>query len=299
MSLQTRSLKSVTARRAALIRWVSAGAMFMSALLFVRLLPIEQAVDNFEQWVERLGMWGPLALAAVYVVAVVLLVPGTVLTLAAGAIYGLAAGLAISSLASTTGAALAFLIARYAARENIRRRISASPKLLAVDRAIGERGWKIVALLRLSPAVPFNLQNYLYGVTAIRFWPCVLASWVAMLPATFLVAYLGSLGRSAAAGGSTSTGEWILRGAGLAATIAVTLYITHIARKALYEQTEIDEAAAAEALDNRAEAGSAAECRWPWGTLLLAVCAAAMLAGSVWASVEGDRVTNAIKQWLR
>src|SRR5687767_14061170 len=100
------------------------------------------------------------------------------LAVVAGGLFGLVRGTIIVSLASTTTAALAFLIARYLARERVRRMVEHSPKLRAVDAAIGNEGWKVVALLRLSPAVPFNVQNYLYGVTAIRFWPCVLTSWV-------------------------------------------------------------------------------------------------------------------------
>jgi uncharacterized membrane protein YdjX (TVP38/TMEM64 family) len=111
------------------------------------------------------------------------------------------------SVAYTTAAALAFLISRHVARDRVRRKVEVSPKLAAVDEAIGEQGWKIGALLRLSPAVPFSLQNYLYGVTGVRFWPAVLASWVAMLPGTFMYVYLGSLGKTAAAGRDTSAAE--------------------------------------------------------------------------------------------
>ena len=113
-------------------------------------------------------------------------------------------GTIIVSLASTTGAALAFVIARYLARDSVARWVRRSPRFEAIDRAIGEEGWKIVALLRLSPAVPFNLQNYLYGLTKIRFWPCVLTSWAAMLPGTLMYVYLGVVGRAgleAASGG--------------------------------------------------------------------------------------------------
>jgi hypothetical protein len=93
--------------------------------------------------------------------------------------------------------------------------------------------------------VPFNLQNYLYGLTSIRFWPCVLTSWLAMLPGTFMYVYLGYLGGAglqAASGSGTSAGigQWVLRVVGLLATIAVTVYITLLARKALREKTAIE-----------------------------------------------------------
>ena len=116
-------------------------------------------------------------------------------TVAAGALFGSVVGVVVVSLASTTGAALAFLVARYLARDAVLRWVRRNPRYDAIDRAIGEGGWRVVALLRLSPLVPFNLQNYLYGLTAIRFWPCVLTSWAAMLPGTVVYVYLGHAGR--------------------------------------------------------------------------------------------------------
>lgn len=207
----------------------------------MRTLATERFLGAVQVWIDSLGLWGPLALGVIYLLAALLFVPGSVLTLAAGAIYGVVLGTIIVSLASTTAAALAFLIARHVARDTVRRKVERSPRLAAVDEAIGEEGWKIVALLRLSPAVPFNLQNYLYGVTAVRFWPCVLASWVAMLPGTFMYVYLGSLGRAAAAGRDTSLAEWAFRGVGLLATIAVTVYVARLARNTIRRRTRIEE----------------------------------------------------------
>jgi uncharacterized membrane protein YdjX (TVP38/TMEM64 family) len=145
-------------------------------------------------------------------------------------------------VASTTAAALAFLIARYFAREAIEKKAAGNPKFDAIDRAIGAKGWKIVALLRLSPAIPFSLGNYLYGLTSIRFWPYVLSSWIAMLPGTFLYVYLGHAGAQglqAAAGETADTGRLVLLGVGLVATIAVTIYVTVLALRAIREQTDI------------------------------------------------------------
>lgn len=234
-------LTSFLVRRAVVIRWGSLALILLAVFLLMRTLPTERLLGVVQVWIDGLGLWGPLALGAIYILAALLFVPGSLLTLAAGAIYGLLLGTLIVSLASTTAAALAFLIARHAARDTVRGKVEQSPKLAAVDEAIGEEGWKIVVLLRLSPAVPFNLQNYLYGVTAVHFWPCVLASWVAMLPGTFMYVYLGSLGRAAAAGRDTSLAEWTLRGIGLLATIAVTVYVARLARNAIRQRTKIEQ----------------------------------------------------------
>ncbi len=188
-------------------------------------------------WIAGLGIWGPVVLGLVYVVATVLFVPGTILSLAAGAMFGLGVGVVTISIASTIGASLAFLIARYVARDRVAAIASHNRRFGAIDRAIGEAGWKVVALLRLSPAVPFNLQNYLYGLTPIRFWPYVLTSWIAMLPGTFLYIYLGHItGTGMGANRTRSPGEWTFLAIGLAATVIVTVYITRLARQKLREQ---------------------------------------------------------------
>jgi uncharacterized membrane protein YdjX (TVP38/TMEM64 family) len=185
-----RGFKVTVNRYAAIIKWVSLTLIVMSMLLIVRQLPIGTVIQALQDWIGGLGVWGSVVFGLLYVVAVVLLVPASALTLAAGALFGLVAGTVIVSLASTTGAALALLISRYLARDRIAKKVEQYPRFDAIDKALSEGGWKIVALLRLSPAIPFNLQNYLYGLTGIGFWTCVLTSWVAMLPGTFMYVYL-------------------------------------------------------------------------------------------------------------
>ena len=108
-----------------------------------------------------------------------------------------------------------------------------SERFRAIDRAIGENGWKVVGLLRLSPLIPFSVSNYLYGLTAVRFLPFILASWVGMLPATFLYVYLGAAGRSAGGKGGRGPWEWALLAGGLIATVAVTILLARVARREL------------------------------------------------------------------
>lgn len=174
-----------------------------------------------------------LLYGAVYIAAVVLFVPGIILTLGAGFLFGLKWGIVVVSAASTIAAALAFLIARYFARSSVERLARKDPRFEAIDRAIGKQGWKVVALLRLSPLVPFSLSNYLYGLTSVRFGPYVATSWVAMLPATVLYVYLGAAGRTIGEKTHRSPWEWALLGTGLAATAAVTVLLTRAAKKEL------------------------------------------------------------------
>ncbi len=232
--------KTMSGNSSGFRRGVAVVLILAAVILLLRMLPIQPLLQPVQDWIDSLGVWGPLMLGLLYIVGSLLFIPGSAITLVVGAAYGLARGTIIVSLASTTAAVLAFLIARYLARDRVRARIEQSPRLAVVDQAIGEQGWKIVALLRLSPAVPFNLQNYLYGVTSIRFVPCVFTSWLAMLPGTFLYVYIGSLGKTAAAGRDTTPAEWAFRGLGLLATIVVSVYVARLARKAIRERTGIE-----------------------------------------------------------
>jgi uncharacterized membrane protein YdjX (TVP38/TMEM64 family) len=199
-----------------------------------------QFLPQFAAWVESLGWLGPLVFILGYAVATVAFVPGSLLTLAAGAIFGLAQGTLYTFLGATLGASAAFLIARYGARRTIERRIAGNRKFAAIDRAVGKEGFKIVALLRLSPVFPFNLLNYSLGLTKVRFLDYLLAS-VAMLPGTLLYVYYGKAAGSLAAvagGVKTERGPeyWVTLGIGLVATIAVTTVITRLAGRALRQQ---------------------------------------------------------------
>jgi uncharacterized membrane protein YdjX (TVP38/TMEM64 family) len=214
-------------------KWIAVALAVAGLVAAARLLPITVWTKELEAWISGLGALGYLAFYAIYVVATLLFVPGVALTLAGGFLFGLARGTLIVSAAATTTAALAFLIARHVARAAVEARARKDRRFTAIDRAIGERGWTIVALLRLSPAVPFSLSNYFYGLTAIRFWPYVLTSWVAMLPGTVLYVYLGAAGKAAARGGARSNAENVYLALGLAATIVVTVYLTKVARTAL------------------------------------------------------------------
>lgn len=197
------------------------------------------AVPRFAAWVDSLGAAGPLIFIAGYIVAAVAFVPGSVLTLAAGAIFGLVRGTLWVFIGATLGATAAFLVSRYVARGTIERRLAGNDRFAAIDRAIGRQGLKIVLLLRLSPAFPFNLMNYALGLTRVQLRDYVVAS-VGMLPGTILYVYYGKLAGDVAALAAgmqpdRGTEYWVVLGMGLLATVAVTALITRAARRALKE----------------------------------------------------------------
>jgi uncharacterized membrane protein YdjX (TVP38/TMEM64 family) len=218
------------------LRWLLLAAAALAVFAAVRLLPVNEWLGEFQRWVAGQGAWGAVAYGLVYVVCALLFVPGSLLTLGAGFVFGLAWGTVIVSLASTTTAALAFLIARHLARARVEAMARRDARFEAIDRAIAEKGWKVVALLRLSPVVPFSLSNYLYGLTPVRFLPYVATSWAAMLPGTVVYVWLGAVGGAAAAaerGDGRTPWEWALLGTGLLATVAVTVLLTRAARQQL------------------------------------------------------------------
>ncbi|MFG0265243.1 MAG: TVP38/TMEM64 family protein [Rhodopirellula sp. JB055] len=225
------------------VRWTVMLCILLAVLTIVRSLPLDQAMSVAQDWIAGLGVWGPVGLVLLYIVATVLFVPGTILTLVAGAMFGLAVGTVVVSIGSTVGASLAFLIARYGAREKVAELAKRNRHFGAMDRAIAEGGWKIVGMLRLSPAIPFNLQNYLYGLTPVRFWPYAVTSWIAMLPGTFLFVYIGHVtGAAVGSDRQRSMAEWIMLAVGLLATVVVTVYVTRLASQKLKE--EVDESGA-------------------------------------------------------
>ncbi|MEO8128913.1 MAG: TVP38/TMEM64 family protein [Bryobacteraceae bacterium] len=150
------------------------------------LLPVREWANGFQRWIEGLGAFGFVAFAAVYIVATVLLVPVSVLTVVAGLAFGVVAGFPLVVLSATIGATLAFLVARYWLHDRVNALVGKRPGLKAVNQAISEEGWKIVALLRLSPVLPINLQNYFYGVTDVKLIHYIPATFLGILPGTLL-----------------------------------------------------------------------------------------------------------------
>jgi uncharacterized membrane protein YdjX (TVP38/TMEM64 family) len=217
--------------------WIGVAILAGVAVLLLSGRRAAALLPELSAWIVERGPAAPVLFALIYVVATVLLVPGSLLTLAAGALFGIWRGTVIVLLAASAGACLAFLIARYLARERVAARVQRDARFAAIDRAIGRSGWKIVALLRLSPVFPFNLLNYALGLTSVRLRDYALAC-IAMLPGTLLYVYYGRVigdvaALAAGARAPAGTTYYIFLAIGLLATIAATAWLARIAKREL------------------------------------------------------------------
>jgi uncharacterized membrane protein YdjX (TVP38/TMEM64 family) len=166
-------------------------------------------------WVERSGMWGPALFIGIYTVAPALFLPGSVLTLAGGALFGPFSGALFSLTGATLGATVAFLIARYLAADWVEHRVSG--KLQDIKEGVERESWRFVAFVRLVPLFPFNLLNYALGLTRLSVQTFAVTSFITMAPGAFAYAYLGDAGREAVSGGSGLVRKGLLALALLAA----------------------------------------------------------------------------------
>src|SRR5437868_542706 len=216
-------------------KWIIVILVFVLLSVLSAILPVKEWIREFIGWVQQLGAIGVVVFIIAYAIATVLFLPGWIFTVSAGLIYGVFGGTLVALTGAVIGASLAFLVARYLLRRNIEEMTKKNPRFAAIDQAIGKNGWKIVGLLRLSPLIPFNLSNYFYGITSVTFGAYVLVSAVGMIPGTLLYAYLGAIGQAGVSGGATARSNWqyVLLGVGLIATIAVTIFVSRIAKKAL------------------------------------------------------------------
>ena len=206
-------------------------------LFFISLIVVFQIkfeiIQNIPSIIEKTASSGPvgyLGFILIYIVSTVMMLPGSPLTFAAGALFGFWKGLILVSLSSTLGATCAFMVSRYLIRKSIEKRVLKNKKFQSIDNEINEQGWKIVILARLSPIIPFFLLNYALGITKIRFIHFIFASWIGMIPGTIVYVLMGTMG-GAFINGKKSSFEWVLLGIGLIATILVTLLISKIIKK--------------------------------------------------------------------
>ena len=196
-------------------------------------LLLEAWLPRLRTWIESQGNLGTLAFGFTFVISVLLFVPGALLTVLSGAIFGPVWGTVIVSIASSVADGIAFLLGRYYARAAVEKLARRYRRFRILDIAITEAGWPVVALLRLSPTVPYSASNYLYGLTGIPFFPYWITTWAFTLPGTIAYVYLGYAGSEAFVKTTRTTMEWYLLYLGLAATLGATIYLAVFARRAL------------------------------------------------------------------
>ncbi len=225
-------------------QWLVRGGLLVGAIALLiilgRLLDVPTYLKQALIWIKGLGWWAPIVFIAIYNLATITFVPGSLLTLGGGAIFGVFWGSVYVFVAATLGATIAFLIGRYFTHSWVEEVVAKQPKFRAMSQAVAQAGFKIVLLTRLSPVFPFNLLNYAFGVTQVSLQDYVLGS-VGMIPGTIMYVYLGSLiGDLTQLGNTNPTNEWVnwaIRIMGFTATAVVTIYVTKLAKQALESAT--------------------------------------------------------------
>ncbi|MFN2386754.1 MAG: TVP38/TMEM64 family protein [Thermoanaerobaculia bacterium] len=213
---------------------IAAGLVVLAALvLLARFVPVGRLLEAFRGWSAAAGPWGGALYGLLYAAGTLLGVPAAAFSLGAGFLFGFAGGLAISVLSIAASAAAAWVLGRWIARARVERIIAARPRLAAVDGAIREKGWKVVALLRVNPVIPYGPLNYVLAASSVRFAPYMIGTVVGMLPDTLLYVALGSAGHLLLDPARRSPAQWALLGVGVAATAAATVIIARAARRRL------------------------------------------------------------------
>jgi uncharacterized membrane protein YdjX (TVP38/TMEM64 family) len=175
--------------------WFYAALWAASILIAVEFLPIQEWSTHIRDFALEQGAFGAVVFAGVFILATICLIPCAFLTFSAGVAYGIW-GVPLVMFSAVIGASLSFFIARYLLRERVRRWLSYRTNTEALAETIEEGGWKMMLLLRLSPMIPFNVNNYFLGTVNVRFLEYIVVMIGGTLPLTSLLVYLGSLGRS-------------------------------------------------------------------------------------------------------
>ena len=214
------------------LKWVIYLSLLVGLLALYRYLPLDEWITDFRVWVKDLGPLGWAISIGAYALAAFLLIPGAILTITMGIAFGLW-GFFIVVIGATIGAGMSFLAGRYILRGQVEKVLGEKPLFKAVNEAIKEEGWKVVGLMRFSPAVPFSLQNWLFGVTKVGFFPYILATFFGIMPGTLLYVWIGSIGASVGGSDETSTAKIAFLVIGIIATLIVTVFIGKKARAKL------------------------------------------------------------------
>lgn len=198
-------------------------AAVVAVMILAKVFGAGEHLKALQGWISELGFWGPLVFILLYAVATVAALPGSVMSVFAGAVFGPVLGVAVVIFGATLGASLAFLVARYFARGAVAAWLSTKEKFRQLDELTGKQGAIMVAVTRLVPLFPFNLLNYGFGLTRVPFWTYVGWSFLCMLPGTVLYVVGASAVTEAIADGRI---PWVL----VFVVAAILLIITFLAR---------------------------------------------------------------------
>jgi uncharacterized membrane protein YdjX (TVP38/TMEM64 family) len=217
-------------RKRIVLRVVLAIAVIAGLALLYHFLPIGTWLTVFRDWVRGLGAIGYVVYVLVYALCCVLFIPASILTLGAGALFGLAGGTIVVVIGATLGATLSFLLARTILRRRVEAMTAGNAKFRALDRAIAREGGKIVLLCRLAIVFPFTYINYAFGLTGVRLGPYALATFFGIIPGTFAFVYIGSLAHEAATAGRA---RLIVYAAGALLALAASIFVGRVAARAI------------------------------------------------------------------
>jgi uncharacterized membrane protein YdjX (TVP38/TMEM64 family) len=204
--------------------------LVLTALAFV--LPLRDWTDVLEDRVESMDLGaGLLVFGIAYVIATLLLVPAWIFPIASGVIFGMGWGSVVTLASTAASSALAFVLARYLLRGPVEKLARRQKLFNAFDKAVGKEGWRIVALLRMSPLLSFGLKNYFFGLTCVDPLAYMTGTMVGMFPGLMLKIWLGSAGRDVMSHGGPL--QWTMLGVGIAATVASSVVVTRVTRARL------------------------------------------------------------------
>jgi uncharacterized membrane protein YdjX (TVP38/TMEM64 family) len=205
---------------------------------------VHEDVLRLLDWLDALGIWGPLLFIMIMMLVVVLVLPGVMFTAGAGFVFGVVEGTVCVVVGTTLGSALAFLIARHLFGDRASQFVLSRARLRLVSEELTPQGWKIVLLTRLVPFFPFKLSNYFFGLTQFSLRGFMGGTFVGIIPLSLHNVWLGSI----AAGITAPDGhiaartpfEWVLYGGGFLAIVGLVVYLNRLARRALARYTEED-----------------------------------------------------------
>lgn len=214
------------------------GALFVGLILglLIYFFDLQLHVRNLLEWIDSCGVWAPIVFILLVIVIVLALIPGVLITMGAGFLFGVVLGSVYIIIATTIAAVIAFILARYLFSEQTVNYLRSHPRLKLLDQLVASEGWKIVFATRLIPFFPFKLSNYIFGITKFKLWDFFIGTFFGIWPITIFNVYVGSITSDLSTLGETSARtdiQWVIYISGLVIAVITVIYLSHRARKVL------------------------------------------------------------------